>query len=88
MIEAPAGIPSYFTSVPQFTQNPLQGFMSDPVYAGKRTVLVLFINGRCVESAALKRSLEAAYAAILPKARTPQHSTTAWLHTAAPQHMM
>lgn len=49
----------------------LQGFVSNADYSGKKTVLVLFINGRPVECSPLKRALEATYAAILPKASKP-----------------
>ncbi len=35
--------------------------------AGKRTCLVLFINGRAVDCPPLKRSLEGLYATLLPK---------------------
>ena len=45
--------------------------MSSADYSGKRAVLVLFINGRPVECAPLKRALEATYAAVLPKAAKP-----------------
>lgn len=48
-----------------------RGYVTGPSYAAKRSVLVLFINGRCVECGPLKRSLEATYAALLPKAAKP-----------------
>ena len=49
----------------------LQGFVSNADYSGKKTVLVVFINGRPVDCSPLKRALEATYAAILPKAAKP-----------------
>lgn len=58
--------------------------MSSADYSGKRAVLVLFINGRPVDCAPLKRALEATYAAVLPKAAKPfvflVHTLAAW-HT-------
>ena len=45
--------------------------MSGADYSGKKTQLVLFINGRAVESTPLKRALEATYATLLPKAAKP-----------------
>ena len=53
------------------TASALQGFVSNADYSGKKTVLVLFINGRPVDCSTLKRALEATYAAILPKAAKP-----------------
>jgi len=50
---------------------PAQGYVSSADYSGKRAVLVLFINGRPVECAPLKRALEATYASVLPKAAKP-----------------
>ena len=49
----------------------MQGYISNADYNGKKTVLVLFINGRPVDCSPLKRALEATYAAILPKASKP-----------------
>ena len=59
----------------------LQGFVSNADYSSKKTVLVLFINGRPVDCSPLKRAIEATYAAILPKAAKPwiflvSHTTT------------
>ena len=48
-----------------------QGWVSGADYAGRKTTLVLFINGRTVECSPLKRALEATYATILPKASKP-----------------
>lgn len=45
--------------------------MSNADFNGKKTMLVLFINGRPVDCSPLKRALEATYAAILPKAAKP-----------------
>ncbi len=49
----------------------VQGFVSNADFNGKKTMLVLFINGRPVDYSPLKRALEATYAAILPKAAKP-----------------
>ncbi len=49
----------------------MQGFVSNADFIGKKTMLVLFINGRPVDCSPLKRALEATYAAILPKAAKP-----------------
>ncbi|KAL4439671.1 hypothetical protein ABPG75_002672 [Micractinium tetrahymenae] len=46
-------------------------YISNADFSGKRTQMVLFINGRSVECTALKRALEATYAAVLPKAAKP-----------------
>ena len=54
-----------------FTTSAMQGFVSNADYSGKKTVLVLFINGRPVDCSPLKRALEATYAALLPKAAKP-----------------
>ncbi|KAK9820973.1 hypothetical protein WJX81_004838 [Elliptochloris bilobata] len=53
---------------PQFIA---EGYVSSADYSGKRAVLVLFINGRPVDCAPLKRALEATYASVLPKAAKP-----------------
>jgi len=45
--------------------------VSNADFNGKKTMLVLFINGRPVDCSPLKRALEATYAAILPKAAKP-----------------
>ncbi|KAI7838887.1 hypothetical protein COHA_007352 [Chlorella ohadii] len=49
----------------------VEGYISTADYEGKKTQLVLFINGRSVECTPLKRALEASYAAVLPKACKP-----------------
>ncbi|KAL4433570.1 hypothetical protein ABPG75_000011 [Micractinium tetrahymenae] len=49
----------------------VEGYISNADFSGKRTQMVLFINGRSVECTALKRALEATYAAVLPKAAKP-----------------
>jgi DNA mismatch repair protein MLH1 len=49
----------------------LRGYISNLTYVGRRTTLVLFINGRPVEHGQLKRGLEALYAAHNPKAGKP-----------------
>ena len=49
-----------------------EGFASSANYSsGKRTVLVLFINGRLVDCTPLKRSLETVYASVLSKTSRP-----------------
>jgi hypothetical protein len=48
-----------------------QGFISGANHSGKRTQVVLFINGRPVECGPLRRALEGAYAAVLPKGYRP-----------------
>ncbi|KAL0034722.1 hypothetical protein WJX77_003881 [Trebouxia sp. C0004] len=48
-----------------------EGYVSNADFNGKKTMLVLFINGRPVDCSPLKRALEATYAAILPKAAKP-----------------
>jgi DNA mismatch repair ATPase MutL len=53
------------------TLHPAQGYASSADFSGKRAVLVLFINGRPVECAPLRRALEATYASVLPKAAKP-----------------
>lgn len=45
--------------------------MTSAEYCGKKTQLVLFINGRAVDCSPLKRTLEATYAALLPKTTKP-----------------
>ena len=48
-----------------------QGLMTGADYSGKKTTLVLFINGRPVECSPLKRALELTYSRLLPKAAKP-----------------
>ncbi|GLC43233.1 DNA mismatch repair protein [Pleodorina starrii] len=50
----------------------VEGLISGANYgSGKKTVLVLFINGRCVECSPLRRCLEGLYGTLLPKAARP-----------------
>ncbi|KAG2496183.1 hypothetical protein HYH03_005783 [Edaphochlamys debaryana] len=50
----------------------VEGLISGANYtSGKKAVLVLFINGRCVECAPLRRTLEGLYGTLLPKASKP-----------------
>ncbi|KAL5993351.1 DNA mismatch repair protein [Asimina triloba] len=49
----------------------MDGLVSNANYIAKKTTMVLFINGRLVECAALKRAIEVVYAATLPKASKP-----------------
>ena len=52
------------------------GFASGPAYSAKRSTFILFINGRLVDCGLLRRALEAAAAAILPR------DASAWLFVA------
>jgi DNA mismatch repair protein MLH1 len=47
------------------------GWISNANYSGKRTMLLLFINHRAVESPAIKKSVEQTYATFLPKGGHP-----------------
>ncbi len=49
----------------------VSGYITGADYAGRKTQLVLFINGRSVEFPPLKRCLESTFASILPKASKP-----------------
>eukprot|EP00884_Botryococcus_braunii_P016648 jgi/Botrbrau1/3667/Bobra.0008s0002.1 len=49
----------------------VQGYLSGPDYGGKKTVFILFINGRPVDCAPLKRALESAYSSVLPASSRP-----------------
>ncbi|KDD73119.1 hypothetical protein H632_c2513p0 [Helicosporidium sp. ATCC 50920] len=49
----------------------VSGLMTGPEYSGKKLALVLFVNGRPVESGVLKRAVEAGYSAVLPKGVNP-----------------
>lgn len=49
----------------------MQGFISGLTYVGRKSHLLLFINGRPVECGQLKRSIEAQYLAHNPKASKP-----------------
>ncbi|CAG9465542.1 unnamed protein product [Pedinophyceae sp. YPF-701] len=48
-----------------------EGLMSGVNYTRKKTVLILFINGRPVECSPLKRAIEGMYQTILPKGSRP-----------------
>ncbi|KAI9797394.1 MAG: DNA mismatch repair protein [Candelina submexicana] len=48
-----------------------QGWISNANYHIKRTVLLLFINHRAVESSTIKKAVEHAYASFLPKGGHP-----------------
>jgi DNA mismatch repair ATPase MutL len=43
------------------------GFVSNLAHAGRRSVLVLFINGRPVEQGQLRRAIEGVYTSHNPK---------------------
>lgn len=47
------------------------GYASNANYSGKRTMLLLFINHRSVESPAIKRAIEQTYSLFLPKGGKP-----------------
>lgn len=47
------------------------GWTSNANYHAKKTIILLFINHRSVESSAIKRALEQTYAAFLPKGGHP-----------------
>ncbi len=49
----------------------MQGFMSNLTYSGRRSTLMLFINGRSVECGQLKRAIESTYLVHNPKAAKP-----------------
>lgn len=49
----------------------LSGLASALTYSGRRSALLLFINGRPVEQPQLKRALEGVYTALNPKAAKP-----------------
>ncbi|KAF2273543.1 DNA mismatch repair protein mutL [Westerdykella ornata] len=48
-----------------------EAWISSANYSAKRTTLLLFINHRAVESAAIKKSIEQTYATFLPKGGHP-----------------
>ena len=49
----------------------IEGYLSGPAFSGRKTLFVLFINGRCVESPVLKKCVEAVYGVLLPKNSKP-----------------
>lgn len=50
----------------------IDGCLTGPNYCdGRRTVMILFINGRCVESASLRKCIESVYTVLLPKLAKP-----------------
>ncbi|KAK9167725.1 hypothetical protein Scep_002916 [Stephania cephalantha] len=49
----------------------MQGLISNSNYSAKKMTMILYINDRLVECAALKRAIEVVYAATLPKASKP-----------------
>jgi DNA mismatch repair protein MLH1 len=48
-----------------------QGYISNLTYMGRRSVLILFINGRPVDQGQLRRAIEAVFTAQNPKANKP-----------------
>jgi DNA mismatch repair protein MLH1 len=49
----------------------IEGFVSNLTHVGRRSTLILFINGRPVDQGQLKRAIEAVYVAQNPKANKP-----------------
>ncbi|KAK1172314.1 DNA mismatch repair protein Mlh1-like isoform X1 [Acipenser oxyrinchus oxyrinchus] len=49
----------------------VKGYVSNANYSVKKSIFLLFINHRLVESSALKKAIEAVYAAYLPKNMHP-----------------
>ncbi|XP_058506732.1 DNA mismatch repair protein Mlh1 [Solea solea] len=49
----------------------MKGYISNANYSVKKCIMVLFINNRLVESSALKKAIETAYSAYLPKNTHP-----------------
>jgi DNA mismatch repair protein MLH1 len=50
----------------------IDGCLSGPNYSGgRKTTMILFINGRSVESAVLRRCIESVYTVLLPKTTKP-----------------
>jgi DNA mismatch repair protein MLH1 len=49
----------------------VDGFISNLTHTGRRSTLILFINGRPVDQGQLKRAIEAVYVAQNPKANKP-----------------
>ena len=50
----------------------MTGYLTGPGYSGRRkTLMILFINGRLVESLPLKRCMESLYSVLLPKTAKP-----------------
>ncbi|XP_020573556.1 DNA mismatch repair protein MLH1 isoform X2 [Phalaenopsis equestris] len=49
----------------------MDGYISNANYVAKKTTMILFINDRLVECTPLKRAIEVAYSATLPKASKP-----------------
>ncbi|KIY63167.1 DNA mismatch repair protein MutL [Cylindrobasidium torrendii FP15055 ss-10] len=58
-------------SVPQSESWKAEIHFSSANYQGKKTIFLLFINHRLVESSRLKRALENVYTGILPKGTSP-----------------
>ncbi|KAF3241052.1 DNA mismatch repair protein [Orbilia oligospora] len=48
-----------------------KGLITNANYSIKKTTMLLFINHRCVESTAIRKSLESVYSAFLPKGGHP-----------------
>ena len=68
-----AGDPADFSlpGLPSQLSLRAEGLVTGVNFAGKKTTLVLFINGRPVDCSPLKRALEGVYAAVLPKTAKP-----------------
>ncbi|KAM7218600.1 DNA mismatch repair protein Mlh1 [Rhypophila decipiens] len=48
-----------------------EGLLSNANYSAKKTILLLFINHRCVESSNIRKSIEHTYSSFLPKGGHP-----------------
>ncbi|KAI9568092.1 hypothetical protein HD554DRAFT_2205229 [Boletus coccyginus] len=48
-----------------------EAYCTSPNYQGKKTVFLLFINHRLVESSSVKRAIESVYSGVLPKGAFP-----------------
>ena len=54
-------------TLPDEVSYSLEGFVINGNHAVKKSVLILFINGRCVDCPALKRNMEAVYQSLIAK---------------------
>jgi len=66
-----AGEESHLQIPVSLGQFEIEGYLSGPAFSGRKTLFVLFINGRCVESPVLKKCVEAVYGVLLPKNSKP-----------------
>ena len=59
------------------------GYISSSTHSSKKPTFILFVNDRLVESSALRRTVDAAFAETLPRGAHPWVSTSA-----ATQHLL